>query len=67
MITIRLNGEETHLDDLTTVAGLLEKLELSREGIAIAINHRVIPRTSHQEEPIPDRAHVEIIRAVGGG
>jgi thiamine biosynthesis protein ThiS len=50
-----------------TVAELLERLDLKREGIAVAINHSVIPRTAHQDEIIPDDAQVEIIRAVGGG
>jgi len=67
MITIQLNGESTQLKGAITVAELLEHLELKREGIAVAINHRVIPRTAHQEQKIPDNALVEIIRAVGGG
>ncbi len=67
MITIRLNGQETELDHPMTVAELLLELELKREGIAVAVNHHVIPRTAHDVEQISDQAQVEIIRAVGGG
>ena len=67
MITIHLNGKAQQLDRPMTVAELLQELDLKREGIAVAVNQRVVPRTAHEEHTIADQAQVEIIRAVGGG
>jgi sulfur carrier protein len=67
MITIHLNGKETQLERAMTIAELLQQLELKREGIAVALNHRVVPRTAHAHQTVSDQAQVEIIRAVGGG
>jgi sulfur carrier protein len=67
MITIQLNGEEKKLMPGTTITMLLEQLNLKREGIAVAINQRVVPKSDHPDFDIPDAAKIEVIRAVGGG
>ena len=67
MITITLNGEPKKVDENTTIASLLASLELNREGIAVAIDHRVVPRSEHASFHLIDGANIEVIRAVGGG
>ena len=47
MITIQLNGEERQLHEKMTIENLLDHLDLKQEGIAVAVNHRVIPRGEH--------------------
>jgi sulfur carrier protein len=64
---VRLNGEPRELPDGTTVAGLLERLGLDRDGIAVAVDRDVVPRGRHAEVVLRDGADVEVIRAVGGG
>jgi len=67
MIAIKLNGEERQIEVGTTVSVLLDGLGLNRDGVAVAVNRRVIPRSKHGESEVPEGADVEVIRAVGGG
>lgn len=65
--TIRLNGEPREVPPETTVAALLETLGFHPEGVAVAIDLQVIPRSEHLERVLRDGERVEVIRAVGGG
>ena len=67
MITITLNGEKTTIKPKATVADLLEDMGMNREGIAVAIDQRVVPRSKHKTHTISENSRVEVIRAVGGG
>lgn len=67
MPTITLNGETRKLPEGTTVATLLQELDLDRPGIAVAIDRRVVPRSRHPEVRVDEGQVVEVIRAVGGG
>lgn len=64
---VEVNGDLRELPDETTVAELLRELELDRDGIAVAVDGQVVPRTRHADTPLADGARVEVIRAVGGG
>lgn len=64
---IRLNGEERTVPDGTTVRGLLQELDLDRDGIAVAVNTHVVPRSRQDEHVLEPGSRVEVIRAVGGG
>lgn len=65
--TIFVNGEPRSVAPETTIAALLETLGLNRDGIAVAIDRQVVPRSQHAQRKLPDGARVEVIRAVGGG
>ncbi len=67
MITVHVNGEEQQLRAGTTVRQLLSSLGLDRDGIAVAIDRKVVPRSQHGTHQIEEGASVEVIRAVGGG
>ena len=67
MITVTLNGEPTTLKTGTTIAGLLEQIGLNRQGIAVAIDQKVVSRSEHTSYVIRENARIEVIRAVGGG
>jgi sulfur carrier protein len=62
-----VNGQERHLDDRTTVARLLERLEIPADGVAVAIGRTVVPRTEHPTRMLTEGDEVEVVRAVGGG
>ncbi|MCO4747650.1 MAG: sulfur carrier protein ThiS [Proteobacteria bacterium] len=62
-----VNGEERELAEGTTVTELLTSLELDRNGIAVAVDRRVVPRSKHPSTALQDGESIEIIRAVGGG
>ena len=62
-----VNGEATELDEECTVLDLLERLGLNRDGIAVAVDGQVVPRTQHATTSLRDGQAIEVIRAVGGG
>ena len=64
---IFLNGQPRDVPTSHTVADLLGDLGLSRDGIAVAIDERVVPRGEHTLRMLHEDARVEVIRAVGGG
>lgn len=63
---ILLNGEdrEVSAEDLRS---LLLELKLPVEGVAVAHNGGVVPRSRQQQTPLLPGDRVEVIRAVGGG
>ncbi len=62
-----INGVERDVAGGGTVATLLAELELRRDGIAVALNDDVVPRTEHVVRTLHDGDRLEIIVAVAGG
>lgn len=67
MVTIEVNGKARRVASGTTVAALLGELGLVREGVAVAVDHRVVPRSTHGQCVLAEGARVEVVQAVGGG
>jgi len=67
MISVTLNGARKRIARGTTVAELLDGLGLDGDGVAVAVNRRVVPRSEHSDMEVPEGADIEVIRAVGGG
>ena len=66
-MNIQLNGTVRALSPGTTVAQLIADLGLPRDGIAVAVERKVVPRGEHGAHVLEEGAEVEVIRAVGGG
>jgi thiamine biosynthesis protein ThiS len=66
-VTATINGEPRTVRDGLTVAELLAELELGTEGIAVAVDGRVVRRATFSEVALRDGDAIEIIRAVAGG
>ena len=64
---IQLNGQAHSLEAEQTLAQLIDDLGLSVDGVAVAINGEVIPRSDRKECVLKSGDRVEIIQAVGGG
>lgn len=64
---ILLNGKDHEFIEKITIEELLLSLQISRDGIAVAKNDEVIPRSEHSACKISGGDRLEIIRAVGGG
>jgi len=67
---ISINNQLKKLTDSQpiTVQQLLNlEIPERQQGIAIAINNRVIAKTEWDQTPITDKDHVTIIRATQGG
>jgi sulfur carrier protein len=65
-MTVLVNGERLHFDG-RTLGELLDVLEAPADGVAVAVNGEVVPRTARRERPLHEGDRVEVIRAVGGG
>ena len=61
-----VNENSVEVDGQTTVAGLLESLGFPEQGIAVAMDNAVLPRSSWATE-LFDGARLEIVTAVQGG
>ena len=42
---VQVNNKEVEIDSASTLTQLITKLELPSQGIAVAINNKMIPRT----------------------
>jgi sulfur carrier protein len=66
-LAITVNGKPMDLPDGTTVADLLDRLSIGRQGTAVERNREIVPRSLHTEARIEAGDRIEIVTAVGGG
>ena len=64
---IVLNGEPLELPDGTSVAQLIERLELSGRRLAVELNQDIVPRSLHSSQELQEGDRVEVVHAIGGG
>ena len=67
MVAITLNGAPHSIPEGCTVAELLDALGLRRDGVAVAVDMQVVPRSAHAGRTIRAGERVEVVQAVGGG
>ncbi|MDX9912722.1 MAG: sulfur carrier protein ThiS [Phycisphaerales bacterium] len=66
-IVVRVNEREERVAPGTSVAGLVERLGLSRTACAVEVNRELVPKRSHAERVLAEGDRVEIVTLVGGG
>jgi len=66
-LEIQLNGEPRALAPGSTIAALVDALDLGGRRIAVAVNRNVVPRSQFPSRELAAGDHVEILQAVGGG
>jgi len=64
---ITVNGNTQELPDAATVAQLLDRLKVKRDGIAVEVNREIVPRARHAGQTLRDGDAVEVVTFVGGG
>ena len=64
---IQLNGQSREVADHTTVALLLESLELTGKRVAVEINEELVTRSEFDSHLLHADDQVEIVQAIGGG
>ena len=64
---IMVNGEEREVASNTTVAQLLERLEIIGGRIAVECNLEIVPRSSFGALHLREGDKLEIVHFVGGG
>ena len=64
---ILVNNKETELTQGNTLADVARQLELPAQGVANALNNRMIPRAQWAEQAVKDGDSLVIIKAACGG
>ncbi|MFQ5696502.1 MAG: sulfur carrier protein ThiS [Terriglobia bacterium] len=64
---VRINGEGRTLPEGTTVAQLLEQLQLKTERVAVEQNREIVKRERWPAQEIRPGDQLEIVQLVGGG
>jgi thiamine biosynthesis protein ThiS len=66
-MTIIINGEACELDGVSTLAGLLDALELPKQRVAIELNKHVVRKQDWDSTTVTNNDKVEVVHFVGGG
>lgn len=66
-ISITVNGDAREIPTGSTVAALIQSLELNPKFLAVERNAELVPRTTHADCVLSDGDAVEIVTLVGGG
>ncbi len=64
---VQVNNKEVEIDSASTLTQLITKLELPSQGIAVAINNKMIPRTEWECFSLQENDNLVIIKAACGG
>ena len=64
---ITFNGQSRQIAERTTVAGLLDELNLTGKPVAVEINLELVPRQRHAQQRLAEGDRLEIVTLVGGG
>jgi thiamine biosynthesis protein ThiS len=64
---IYVNGEPRDIPAHSTVAQLIETLQLTSRRTAVEINREIVPRGDYSQRQLQPGDRVEIVHAIGGG
>lgn len=64
---ITVNGSSREVGDGTTVAELLEQLQVRARYVAVERNLEIVPRAQHVQLQLQPGDHLEVVTLVGGG
>ncbi|MBI3354777.1 MAG: sulfur carrier protein ThiS [Nitrospirae bacterium] len=64
---IIINGEKRTIDNNTTIAGLIEELNIDAQRVAVELNMRIIDKADYSKTILKDNDSLEIVSFIGGG
>ena len=64
---ITVNGQSRQVAEGTTIAQLLEELQLPTKYLAVEVNLELVPRRQHAEHRLTQGDRLEVVTLVGGG
>jgi sulfur carrier protein len=64
---LTINGESRSFDGLSTLATLIDALNLKGDRVAVELNREIVSRAQWESTPIKDGDKLEIVHFVGGG
>ena len=67
LMKISVNNKETEIANGGTLADLAAQLELPAQGVAIAVNNKMVPRTQWNATILNENDSLVIIKAACGG
>ncbi len=67
MAAITLNGESKEIPDGLTLSGLLDRLKIKQDRVAVERNREIVPRSDWETVRIAPGDQLEIVHFVGGG
>lgn len=66
-LEIQVNGEERRVAPGTTVAGLLEELDLHPRLVVVEHNRELLDRSAYEGQVLSRGDRLELVHFVGGG
>ena len=66
-LEVTVNGQPRAVAEGSTVAHLLEELELANKHVAVEVNLQLVPRQEHAHHRLAAGDRLEIVTLVGGG
>lgn len=64
---INVNGQVQERPDGSTVAELLESLQLEPRRVAVELNRKIVPRANFGLTRLAESDQLEVVTLVGGG
>ena len=64
---ITVNGQSRSIPERTTLAELLDQLEVQSRHVAVEVNTELVPRTVHARHQLAEGDRLEVVTLVGGG
>lgn len=64
---ITLNGETREVDGEPSLFDLLAAAGYQGKRVAVEINRRIVPKSTHAEVRVREGDRIEIVHAIGGG
>ena len=64
---VLVNNKETELIQGNTIADLAQQMNLPQQGVAIAVQNRMVPRAEWSEKVLQEGDSLVIIKAACGG
>ncbi len=66
-VQVFINGKSEQVEQPSTLADLLHRLDLNPRQVAVEVNRQLVPRTRHAEYALGDGDELEIVTLAGGG
>jgi thiamine biosynthesis protein ThiS len=64
---IKINGDEREFDPSLTLAGLIERLGMKSDRVAVELNREIASRDRWAQLELSEGDQIEIVHFVGGG
>ncbi len=64
---ITINSEKRTIDNNTTLAALLNELNIDAQRVAVELNMNIIDKSDYSKTILKDSDRLEIVSFIGGG